>query len=100
MADALIRLRPVFGPEWPGFLRQFGADLRAQRDALVRRADPATVRAAVHVVVALAGTAGEQALVEAARLFLSGGASGVADVLAGIETLLLRIDDLARGAMA
>ncbi len=98
MTDALKRLRPVFGPDWPVFLGQFRADLRAQR-AVLARPGAAAARQSAHVVAALAGTAGDEALAALARRCLAGDAAA-ADLVPGIDRLLARLDGLAAGADA
>jgi hypothetical protein len=98
MTDPLDRLRPLLGPDWAAFLRQLRADLGVQRATLAAPKDVRAAENAAHVVVALAGTAGDETVVRAARVRSSGAAS--ADLLPLLDALLARLDRLAGGSAA
>jgi hypothetical protein len=100
MTDALDRLRPVFGPDWAAFLRQLRADLLVQRDVLAAPRDVGAERSAAHVIAALAGTAGDVALADAARGHLAETRGDASALLPPIDALLARLGRLAAGAPA
>lgn len=98
MTDPLDRLRLLLGPDWAVFLRQLSIDLGAQRATLAAPRDARAAENAAHVVVALAGTAGDETVVRAAKARSSGAAA--ADLLPLLDALLARLERLARGASA
>ncbi len=99
----LRRLLALAGAEAAPLLRQFIADLRSERDRLragIAGPDIPGLRRAAHGIIALAGTAGDDALAEVARA-LHATTTGEADpqsapdlaqrALAGVEALMRAI---------
>lgn len=95
-AAGLGRLRSLMGPAWPELAARMAADLSAERPALAAAAPaaPEALRRAGHVLAGLGGTAGDEALHQAARALQAAAEAGAEDLPARAAATLHLLDGL------